>query len=251
MSAEQHPSVPEPVSILLPVCNEIDVIEEVLEEWVHDVGQHLPAGSEMLLDDASSDGTWGVLQRFAATYPWIRVYHQEQRDGFFNAAMRLYNASSCPLVFFSDTDGQYVPMDFWQSVPFIGNVDIVHSYKKVRRDAVYRVAASWVFTFISRCLFHHPYHDVNCVHGLMRRSAIMQIVPRIRHTPTLLHAEMLLRAYMEGCRIKELPIRHQPRRAGGSKGLPFRTFAVECWRAYRGLWSLRREYFHTMRSRNR
>ena len=38
----------EPVSILMPVSNEADVIEEVVEEWVREVISHLPAGSELL-----------------------------------------------------------------------------------------------------------------------------------------------------------------------------------------------------------
>ena len=47
-----------PVSILMPVCNEADVIEDVIDEWVRDVFQYLPEGSEFLIDEAASkDGT--------------------------------------------------------------------------------------------------------------------------------------------------------------------------------------------------
>ena len=44
----------EPVSILMPVSNEADVIEEVVEEWVWEVIAHLPPGSELLFDEAAS-----------------------------------------------------------------------------------------------------------------------------------------------------------------------------------------------------
>lgn len=38
-----------PVSILMPVCNEVDVIERVLMEWHEEVFCYLPAQSEFIL----------------------------------------------------------------------------------------------------------------------------------------------------------------------------------------------------------
>lgn len=232
----------EPVSILIPVCNEIDIIEEVLSEWFENVVRHLPAGSEVILDDASTDGTEKILQNWAARHSCIKLHHQEHKDGFFAAASRLYHAACCPLVFFTDSDGQYVPEDFWNSVPPIGQNDIVHGYKADRKDPFYRVFASDVFNWITRLTFKHSFHDVNSVHCLARREVVLSLLPKVSHLPTLLHAEMLLRAHMEGYRIKEFPIRHRARKYGVSKGLPFRTFAVECANACHGIFSLRAEY---------
>ena len=105
----------EPVSILMPVSNEADVIEEVVEEWVRDVVSHLPRGSEFLFDEAASnDGTREILQRLIIKYPFINVEYQDKKDGFAKAARRLYGRAKCPWVFFTDSDGQYV-LSYWLS----------------------------------------------------------------------------------------------------------------------------------------
>src|SRR5687767_12853364 len=107
-----------PVSILMPICNEADIIEEVITEWVTEVFQYLPPGSEFLFDEAAStDGTREILARLCVKYPYIKVNYNDRKDGFANAARRLYNASVCPLVFFTDSDGQYAPAEFWKLAP--------------------------------------------------------------------------------------------------------------------------------------
>lgn len=54
-----------PISILMQVCNEAEVIESVIEECVGDVFEFLPEGSEILFGDgASTDGTQELLIKF-------------------------------------------------------------------------------------------------------------------------------------------------------------------------------------------
>lgn len=232
----------EPVSILMPVYNEIGLIEEVLTEWVDNVAQYLPPNSEMLFDDASTDGTEQVLNAWAQRHSFMKVHHLNQKDGFAAATRRLYLAAHCPLVFFTDSDGQYVAEDFWKLVPLIKDCDVVHGYKSQRQDPLYRVASSGLFGGLTRLMFHHSFHDINSAYRLSRREVVWKTLPLIRHQPTLLHAEMLLRICHDGGRIKELPIRHRQRQCGGSKGLPFNTYAVECFRAFKGLLALKAEY---------
>jgi glycosyltransferase involved in cell wall biosynthesis len=116
----------EPVSILMPVCNEAEVIESVIEEWVQDVIKYLPEGSEFLFDEAAStDGTREILQRMCKTYPFIKVTYNEKKDGFAASARRLYKAAKCPYVFFTDSDGQYVAADFWKLAKSINRYDYI------------------------------------------------------------------------------------------------------------------------------
>src|SRR5262245_20514730 len=118
---------PGPVSILMPVCNEARIIEDVIEEWVGDVFQYLPEGSEFLFDEAAStDGTRGILARMCEKYPFIHVRYNDSKDGFAAAAKRLYLAAQCPFVFFTDSDGQYVASEFWKLVPFAREFSVVH-----------------------------------------------------------------------------------------------------------------------------
>ncbi len=226
----------------MPVCNEADIIEDVLEEWIHEVFNYLPEGSELVLDDASNDGTEEILQHLAQKYPFIYVYHQDKKDGFFRAALRLYRAAKCPLIFFTDSDGQYVPREFWKLAPFIEDYDLVHGAKLARKDAIHRVFASFCFNQISKLLFGTSYPDINSAYRLMHRHVIDNLLDKVRHMPTLLNAELLLRCYMEGYKIKALGVAHRSRKYGVSRGLPLKTFALESYRAYQGLFKIRYEY---------
>lgn len=232
---------PSPVSILMPVCNEIDVIEEVIAEWDEDVIRHFPAGTELVFDDCSTDGTREKLHRLSARWPYLRVI-ESTRDGFFNAAMRVYKAARNPIVFFTDSDGQYVPSEIWKLTPLLGSCDLVHGAKWGRQDPFYRVFASNVFNGITRSLFGTAHEDVNSAFRFVKRPVLEALLPKIRHQTNLLNAELLLRAEKEGFRIQSLRVQHRSRKFGKSRGLPLRKFLVECYRAYRGLKALKKEY---------
>ena len=125
----------QPVSILMPVYNEVDVIEDVVEEWVRDVIRHLPKGSEMIFDEGgSTDGTREILHRLTGKYRFIRVILNQKKEGFAAAARRLYQEAKCPLIFFTDSDGQYVAADFWKVARHIHAYDVVHGAKLGRKD---------------------------------------------------------------------------------------------------------------------
>jgi glycosyltransferase involved in cell wall biosynthesis len=226
----------------MPVANEVDVIEGVLAEWLEKVVRHLPAGSELVLDDASSDGTEIILARLARQHAPLRVLFQAHKDGFFKSAMRLYRAARCPLVFFTDSDGQYVPDEFWKLVPHISKHDIVHGYKVARQDPFYRCLASGVFNSAYRWMFASSYQDINSAFRLLHRRVLDRLLPKISHMPTLLNAELLIRAEQEGFTIRQVGVRHRPRRYGKSRGLPPGRFVKESCLAFRGLVQVKKEY---------
>lgn len=232
-----------PVSVLMPVCNEAEVLEDVLEEWVRDVIQYLPPGSELVISEAGSvDGTREILKRLSQKYAFLRVHYQDRKDGFAAAARLLYNDARCPLVFFTDSDGQYVPAEFWKLAPFTAEFSIVHGAKIGRQDPFYRKAASALFNRIARFVFDVHYSDINSAFRLMRTDVVREILPQLHCMPTLLNAELLLRAELDNRSIKQVRVIHRRRRIGKSQGLPLRHFLKESVAAYRGLLALKDEY---------
>jgi len=229
----------EPVSILMPVCNEAEVIEEVIEEWVGEVLRHLPAGSELVFDDgASTDGTRDILARMARQYPFLRVI-DSPRDGFAASARRLYQTARCPLVFFTDSDGQYAASEFWKLADFISQYDVVHGAKRDRQDPLFRRVFSAAFNRIASLLFDQPYDDINSAFRLMRTGAIRKALERVSVMPTLFNAELLLRCLQENLTIRQVPVLHRRRRAGRSRGLPAHRYLLEGWWALKGLFKIK------------
>jgi dolichol-phosphate mannosyltransferase len=226
----------------MPVCNEEPVIAEVVTEWHECVIQHLTQPVELIFDDCSTDKTTEILEGLKKDrMPYIKIL-RSPRDGFFNTAMRLYRSAQYPLIFFTDSDGQYVPDEFWRLIPFLAEHEMVHGAKVNRQDPLYRVTASRVFNWIARSYFTTECDDVNSAFRLIKRPMLEKILPKIHHMPTLLNAEMLIRAEQEGHKIKNVPVAHRPRKYGKSRGLPPFTFHRECTKAYRGLKALKQEY---------
>jgi glycosyltransferase involved in cell wall biosynthesis len=241
LNAARH--LDQPVSVLMPICNEASVIEGVLDEWHRDVFAYLPPGSELLLDEAAStDGTRDILERLRGVYPYLRVEYHPTKEGFAVAARRLYMTAACPWVFFTDSDGQYVAVDFWKLAPLTDKFDVIHGAKIGRQDPFIRRLASFFFNTFAHIMFDTYYTDINSAFRLMRRDAVVPIVQRCHHMPTLLNAELLLRCEFEGLRICQRRIRHRARRDGVSRGLPPSRFFVDCFKAFRGLKALRTEY---------
>jgi glycosyltransferase involved in cell wall biosynthesis len=233
--------ITQPVSVLMPVCDESAVIEGVVREWEAEVFRHLPAGSELVFEDgASRDGTPEILARLQAEMPFIRVLHS-RRDGFGAAAGRLYRAARCPLVFFTDSDGQYVAREFWKVAEALATCDMAHGAKLRRRDPLYRKVASACFNRIAGRLFGVDVADINSAFRLLPKAMVDELVPRVHCLPTLFNAELLLRALAAGYMVKQVDVEHRPRAQGKSRGLPPTRFARECLDAYRGLSHLRNE----------
>lgn len=233
----------QPVSIVMPVCNEAAIIEEVVEEWVSEVFKYLPEGSEILFDEAAStDGTREILQRLQKKYPFIRVTFNPVKDGFAAAAKRLYQGAKCPLIFFTDSDGQYAASEFWKLTSFIEGYDIVHGAKITRQDPIYRRIASAVFNWIVRFVSDVYYSDINSAFRIVKKDVRDALLPKLGAMPALLNAELLLRAEFENYQIKQVFIRHRSRRHGKSRGLPASGFLNDCIKAFRGVHAIKSDY---------
>jgi glycosyltransferase involved in cell wall biosynthesis len=232
-----------PVSVLMPVCNEAEVIEEVIEEWVRDVFQYFPEGSEFLIDEAASkDGTREILARLCEKYPFLHVAFHEVKDGFAAATRRLYAAAKCPLVFFTDSDGQYVPEDFWKLAKHIDRYDVVHGAKLGRKDPLPRRLASMMFNKLAGFLFEIHYLDINSAFRLMKHSVIEELLGDLTIMPTLINAEFLLRCELTDYDIRQVHIRHRERLHGRSRGLPLYRFPIDGFKAGVALFELKESY---------
>ena len=234
----------EPVSILMPVSNEADVIEKVVEEWVREVISHLPAGSELLFDEAAStDGTRDILQRLTIKYPFINVEYHNKKDGFANAARRLYERAKCPWIFFTDSDGQYVARDFWKLAKHIDSrYDLIRGAKIGRKDPLIRRLASAIFNKIIQFLFNINYLDFNSAFFLIRRDALRDILMHLNCMPTLINTELLLRLELENYSIKQVYVLHRQRLFGVSRGLAPNVFMQHSIKAVNGLYAIKASY---------
>ena len=227
----------------MPVSNEAKVIREVIEEWVDDVFQYLTEGSEFLLDEAgSTDGTREILKNLSEKYPFIKVTYNDKRDGFGNAARRLYEKANCPLIFFTDSDGQYLAKDFWKLTKHIEKYDMVHGVKLGRKDSVFRRIFSFLFNKYINFLFSIYFLDMNSAFRLTKADIIKNVLPDCVSMPILVNAELLVRTVASNFEVKQVYILHRERKHGRSRGLRSFRYLIDGMIAVIGLYNIKSSY---------
>jgi len=191
------------VSVVIPVRNEERSIASVIE----DVMSCSEVEEIIVVDNASSDRTVEIARR----YPAIIIRHG--RDlGYMRSIQDGCVAASRDRVLIMDGDGQY-RMD--RSI-FGSDEDLITGAKVDRKDSALRVLFSSIMNLIVRVMFHLDLRDSNCGYKLIKEDLLWMVVSlsKLKYTPL---TELCILAHRYGYNIKEIPIRHYPRRHGKSK----------------------------------
>src|SRR5262249_25058776 len=159
------------------------------------------------------------LEALQHELPFLRILYSK-RDGFAASARRLYAAARCPIIFFTDSDGQYVASEFWKVAQLFETCELAHGAKVDRQDPAYRKIASMGFNGIAKALFRVGIADINSAFRLMSKAMVDELLPSVHCMPTLFNAELLLRAMAAGYRVRDVGVAHRPRADGESRGLP-------------------------------
>jgi glycosyltransferase involved in cell wall biosynthesis len=234
-----NPLLPGPVSIVMLVYNEAEVIEHVVRGFHEEVIRRVPGSEFIVAEDGSRDGTTEILERLRDELG-IRLIHRDERRGYTRALKDALALTRHDLVFFSDSDGQHDPGDFWRLAKQIPYCDMVIGFKQPRHDPAYRLVMSRVFNRLIGALFKFRFHDVNCGFRLMRRRLVEDLLQDEWQMKACTFTEFTIRAFYKGYAIREAPVRHLPRPFGESRGLPLRGIPKSIAHILRQLADIRR-----------
>ncbi|MFQ5827708.1 MAG: glycosyltransferase family 2 protein [Candidatus Methylomirabilia bacterium] len=210
-----------PISLVILAHNEAEVIEQVVRDYHAEVISRLPGSEFIIVEDGSRDRTWEILQGLRGELG-LTVIHREERRGYTAALKEALSLPKHDVIFFSDSDGQHDPRDFWRLAKRIPYCDLVIGFKQPRRDPLYRLLMSRVFNILIGFVFKLRLRDINCGFRLMRRELVDELVRDDWQMKACIATELSIRAFYKGYRIDEVPVRHRPRPFGESRGLPLR-----------------------------
>jgi glycosyltransferase involved in cell wall biosynthesis len=164
----------------------------------------------VIVDDGSVDGTWELLERLAAEYPFLKPVRHGIRRGIADALRTGYLNSRGSVLVFYPADLQYKPEDIPRLVApiFAGRSDIVTGYKEGKYEKAF---VSGIYNRLSRTLFRVPVRDLNSVKAYRRE--VMDALP---NRPDW-HRYMVVMAAADGFSVSEVPVPLYPRNAGRSK----------------------------------
>ena len=201
------------LSIIVPVFNEEDSLEELHRQITSVETETNQAFEIIFVDDGSKDNSWNVLKKIATANNNVKCIRFRRNFGK-AAALRAGAAeTTSPLVITIDADLQDDPAEIPRFIEALGeDYDLISGWKKNRNDPLGKTLPSKVFNWLIGLMTGVKLHDHNCGFKLYRREIFDEVKlygEMHRFVPVL--------ATAKGFRVKEIPVNHRAREHGVSK----------------------------------
>jgi dolichol-phosphate mannosyltransferase len=212
------------LSVIIPVYNEIDTIEDVLS-----LVREAPGEKEIIVaDDCSTDGS----REYLRTVPDIMLIENEYNIGKGASIRRSLEHVSGEIVIIQDADLEYDPMDFLKMIQPIldGVADMVYGTRFVPHKPKMRLLnyiANRVFAWIATVLYGVKITDEATCYKAFRTEVIKSLdlhCTRFEFCP-----EVTGRLLKRGYRYCEVPVSYHPRTYAQGKKITWRDGITCIW----------------------
>ncbi len=225
------------LSVVIPVYNEIDTIEAVLERV-----RAVPYRTEIIVvDDGSHDGTRERLEKLSGNDRLIdRLVHHEKNEGKGAALQTGFEAATGDIVLIQDADLEYDPQDYPKLLdPIVaGKADVVYGSRFLTGMA-HRVLYFWhsianlMLTVLSNMMTNLNLSDMETCYKVFRREVVQSL--KLREKRCGCEPEMTAKISRLGCRVYEVGISYDGRSYGEGKKIGWKdaVWAIACILRYR------------------
>jgi dolichol-phosphate mannosyltransferase len=200
------------ISVIVPLYNEVDNVAPLARQ-VLDALRNEPRPLELVLvDDASTDGTWEQIIAANKLDPRVRGLRHGRNAGQSAALWTGFRGSSSPIIMTLDGDLQNDPADLPKLLAGLAEYDVVCGMRIARQDNFLRRASSKIARAARRAVLGVDFRDTGCALRVFKRSALNSLFAF-----NGFHRFMPVLAHSAGARVVELPVNHRQRIAGVSK----------------------------------
>ena len=211
------------LAVVIPAFNEAATIAEVVKAVA---GQPL-VREIIIVDDASHDGTWEVLQRLAQETPAARLFQHAVNQGKGAALRTGFAQVTAPLAIVQDADLEYDPADYVRLCkPLLtGKADVVIGSRFLGAGE-HRVLYYWhsvgnrLLTTLSNMATDLNLSDMETGYKVFRREIIQSIV--IEEDRFGFEPEIVAKVSRLNVRIYEVPISYYGRTYAEGKKIGWR-----------------------------
>lgn len=205
------------ISLVIPMFNE----EECIEHAIHCARNALEATTNdfeiIVVDDASTDQSNGIVGRFSAADPRIRLLRHDRNRKLGGTIRSGFAAVTKDLVLYMDADLPFDPFEIGRAVRALDvtRADVIAGYRIDRTtEGLKRTIYSYLYNTLIGFLFGWPHRDINFSFKLMKREVLEAI--ELRAEGSLIDAELIVKAKNLGFVIQQLGLDYFPRTSGKS-----------------------------------
>ncbi len=219
---------PDPLlSVVMPVFNERDTIEEIINR-VLAVKLRIEL---IVVDDMSTDGTTEILERLQKQRGFV-LLRQPRNRGKGSALRRGFAAVTGDLVIIQDADLEYSPEEYPQLTELIcsGRADVVYGSRFLGRHRVFLLThylGNRLLTFIANVLYNTMLSDMETCYKVMRTDVLRSMT--LKSNGFGIEPEMTAKVFKRRYRVYEVPISYDGRGYEEGKKITWKDGVVALW----------------------
>ena len=220
------------LSVMIPAFNEERTLEVILDH----VLERPEVGEVIAVDDGSTDGTRGIMERIAARDPRVRVLRQQTNRGK-GAALRLAIAEvRMPFALVQDADLEYDPRDYPTLLgPLVeGRADVVYGVRGFAGQTAYSfwfVIGNKAVTLAANLLYDCYISDLESGYKALRADLWRRL--NLQGNRFDIEPDITARVLRLGYRIHEVPVRYYARSRAEGKKLTWLDGLLAIWKLVR------------------
>ncbi|UCF45574.1 MAG: glycosyltransferase family 2 protein [Candidatus Bathyarchaeota archaeon] len=200
------------LSVVFPAYNEADALDIAVEKVTKALSEFARSFEIIIAEDGSTDGTDKKAVALAEKYPFIKHIHGKKRLGRGTALKNAFKQSIGEVLVYMDLD---LATDLNHLKTLVGAVEFegydfstgsrMLPESNVERSST-RNIASKTYNFAVRVLLGSKVKDHQCGFKAFRREPLMKLLDEVGATHWFWDTEILVRAYLRGYKIKEIPV---------------------------------------------
>jgi glycosyltransferase involved in cell wall biosynthesis len=220
------------LSVVMPVYNEAPTVADIILK----VLEQRQVAELIVVDDASTDGTWQALQKFSSiSNPPVKAFRHKTNQGKGAALRTGISHATAPIVIIQDADFEYDPEEYPVMIgPILKDrADVVFGSRFIGSEA-HRVLYFWhsvgnrFLTLLSNMFTNLNLTDMETCYKAFRREVIQSIT--IEENRFGFEPEITAKVARRGVRIYEVSISYHGRTYAEGKKINWKDgfSAIRC-----------------------
>jgi glycosyltransferase AglD len=200
------------VSVVLPAYNEADKIENAVTKISQALKDEGYSFEIIIAEDGSTDGTAERAEELAKKISSVKHIHREKRQGRGTALNNAFKQCRGEIFVYMDLD---LSTDLKYLKPLIEAIktegyDFSTGSRMLPESKVERTLSrsisSKTYNFLVRHMLSSKLRDHQCGFKAFKREPVFKLLDKIDATHWFWDTEIMVRANLEGFKIKEIPV---------------------------------------------